>query len=75
VDVGAKAAIHGIIDELAQKGIAIILISSELPEVINLATRVMVMRNGRLVAEVPREQATQEHLLRLMAGVESPAAA
>ncbi len=67
VDVGAKAAIHGIIDDLARKGIAIILISSELPEVINLATRVLVMRNGRIVADVPREQATQEHLLRLMA--------
>jgi ABC-type sugar transport system ATPase subunit len=75
VDVGAKAAIHGIIDDLARKGIAIILISSELPEVINLATRVLVMRAGRLVANVPREQATQESLLRLMAGVESPAAA
>ena len=75
VDVGAKAAIHGIIDDLARKGIAILLISSELPEVINLATRVVVMRNGRLVADVPREQATQEQLLRLMAGVESPAAA
>jgi ABC-type sugar transport system ATPase subunit len=46
-----------------------------LPEVINLATRVLVMRNGRLVADVPREQATQESLLRLMAGVESPTAA
>ena len=76
VDVGAKAAIHGIIDDLARKGIAIVLISSELPEVINLATRVLVMRNGRLVADVPRERATQESLLRLMAGVgESPAAA
>jgi ABC-type sugar transport system ATPase subunit len=75
VDVGAKAAIHGIIDDLARKGIAIILISSELPEVINLATRVLVMRSGRIVAEVPREQATQEYLLRLMAGVEAPSAA
>ncbi|MEA2710541.1 MAG: ribose transport system ATP-binding protein [Phycisphaerales bacterium] len=75
VDVGAKAAIHGIIDDLARKGIAIILISSELPEVINLATRIVVMRNGKLVSDVPREQATQEYLLRLMAGVETPSAA
>jgi ABC-type sugar transport system ATPase subunit len=75
VDVGAKAAIHGIIDDLARKGIAIILISSELPEVINLATRVLVMRNGRLIAEVPRAQASQEFLLRLMAGVETATAA
>jgi ABC-type sugar transport system ATPase subunit len=68
VDVGAKAAIHGIIDELAREGIAIWLISSELPEVINLSTRVLVMRNGRVAAEVPREAASQEHLMRLMAG-------
>ena len=75
VDVGAKAAIHGIIDGLAQSGIAILLISSELPELINLATRIVAMRSGRLVAEVQREQATQEHLLRFMAGMETIAAA
>lgn len=69
VDVGAKAAIHAIIDELASSGIAIVLISSELPEVINLSTRILVMREGRLVAEVPRAEATQDHLLRLMSNV------
>ena len=74
VDVGAKAAIHEIIDGLAAAGAAIVLISSELPELVNLATRVLVMREGRLVAEVPREDAEQEHLMRLMAGVESRAA-
>jgi ABC-type sugar transport system ATPase subunit len=71
VDIGAKAAIHEIIDELARRGIAIILISSELPEVINLSSRVLVMRHGTLVAEYPREQATQENLMRAMAGVEA----
>jgi ABC-type sugar transport system ATPase subunit len=75
VDVGAKAAIHAIIDDLARKGIAIILISSELPEVINLATRVLVMRHGRLAAEFSREQATQERLMRAMAGVSDATAA
>jgi len=70
VDVGAKAAIHGLIDELAQQGLAVILISSELPEVINLSTRVLVMREGRLVGELPRDQVSQESILRLMAGVE-----
>ncbi len=69
VDVGAKAAIHGLIDELARQGVGILLISSELPEVVNLSTRVLVMRAGRLVGEVPRAEATQERLLRLMAGV------
>jgi ABC-type sugar transport system ATPase subunit len=70
VDVGAKAAIHGLIDELAGQGIAILLISSELPELLNLSSRVLVMREGRLVGELKREDATQERVLRLMAGVE-----
>ncbi len=69
VDVGAKAEIHGLIDELANKGSGVLLISSELPEVINLSTRILVLRNGRMVGEVSRAQATQETLLRLMAGI------
>lgn len=75
VDIGAKAAIHQIIDELAAGGIAVVMISSELPEIINLATRILVMREGRLVAEVSRDQATQEHLLRLMSNVSAGDAA
>jgi ABC-type sugar transport system ATPase subunit len=70
VDIGAKAAIHHLLDELATQGVAIMLISSELPEVLNLSTRVLVMREGRLVGELPRKDATQEKVLRLMAGVE-----
>jgi ABC-type sugar transport system ATPase subunit len=69
VDVGAKAEIHGLIDELARQGNGVLLISSELPEVINLSTRILVVRNGRIAGEVPREQATQETLMRLMAGI------
>ncbi len=73
VDVGAKAAIHRILDELAASGIAIVMISSELPELINLSTRILVMREGRLIAEVPKVQATQDHILRLMSGVDAAA--
>ncbi len=69
VDVGAKAAIHHLLDELASQGVAIMLISSELPEVLGISSRIMVMREGRLVGEIPRAQATQEKVLRLMAGV------
>lgn len=69
VDVGAKAAIHQLIDALAHSGVAVMLISSELPEVLNLSTRIIVMREGRIVGEVPRADATQERVLRLMAGV------
>ncbi len=74
VDVGAKAAIHAIIDDLAKQGIAILLISSELPELINLSTRIMVLRHGRIVGELPRQQATQDRVVRMMAGVEANAA-
>ncbi|NPV48896.1 MAG: sugar ABC transporter ATP-binding protein [Armatimonadetes bacterium] len=69
VDVGAKAEIHGLIDDLARSGSAILLISSELPEILNLSTRILVMREGRLVGELARDQATAETVLRLMAGL------
>jgi len=69
VDVGAKAEIHALIDELAAQGHGIILISSELPEVLNLSTRLLVLREGRLAGELSRAEATQEAVLRLMAGV------
>ncbi len=69
VDVGAKAAIHALIDNLARQGLAVMLISSELPEVINLSNRVIVMREGQIAGELAGEQATQDGILRLMAGV------
>jgi len=71
VDVGAKAAIHQILDDLATEGIAVIMISSELPELINLSSRILVMREGKLVAEVPRQRATQETIVKLMSGVKA----
>ena len=73
VDVGAKAAVHALVDGLARRGVAVLLISSELPEVLNLSTRILVMRRGRLVGELPRSDATQDRLLRLMAGVDDAA--
>lgn len=72
VDVGAKAEIHGLIDDLARSGSAILLISSELPEILNLSTRILVMREGRVVGEMARDQATAETVLRLMAGLPGP---
>lgn len=74
VDVGAKAAIHELIDELARSGLAVMLISSELPEVINLSTRILVLREGVIAGELPRAEATQDAVLRLMAGVANAAA-
>jgi ABC-type sugar transport system ATPase subunit len=69
VDVGAKAELHEWIDQLASDGHAILLISSELPELLHLSTRIIVLREGRIAGELPRESATQESLLRLMAGL------
>jgi ABC-type sugar transport system ATPase subunit len=69
VDVGAKAEIHAVIDELASAGHGIILISSEMPEILNLSTRILVFRAGRIVGQLTRAEATQETLMRLMAGV------
>ena len=69
VDVGAKAEIHALLDELACRGMAILVISSELPEVMALSRRVLVMRQGRVVADIPRAEATADELMRRMAGV------
>jgi ABC-type sugar transport system ATPase subunit len=75
VDVGAKAEIHTLVGELAAQGHAILLISSELPEVLSLSERILVLRAGRIVGEMRREDATQDGLLRLMAGVPDQAVA
>ncbi len=69
VDIGAKAEIHSLIDELACNGKAVILISSEMSEILNLSTRIMVLRQGIFVGEVNREYATQETIMQLMAGI------
>jgi ABC-type sugar transport system ATPase subunit len=70
VDVGAKAELHAWIDKLASSGVGIVLISSELPELLNLSTRILVLRGGRVCGEVPRERADQDLLLRLMTGLD-----
>jgi ABC-type sugar transport system ATPase subunit len=67
IDVGAKAEVHRLLRQLAAEGAAIVLISSELPEVLSLADRILVMREGRLAGEVPAGTATEESILRLAA--------
>jgi ABC-type sugar transport system ATPase subunit len=68
IDVGAKAAIHGIIRSMAEEGAGILLISSELPELLALSHRIAVMRGGKISGEMPASAATQEGLIRLMSG-------
>ncbi len=72
VDIGAKSEIYRIIDELARKGLAVLVISSELPEVIGICDRVLVMREGHIEGEVggPGGRAiTQENIMAYATGV------
>ncbi|WP_301107732.1 sugar ABC transporter ATP-binding protein [Sporosarcina sp.] len=68
VDVGAKKEIYNIINELAERGVAIVMISSELPEVIGMADRVLVMHEGHLMANLPKEDMTQERIMHFATG-------
>ncbi len=63
IDVGSKAEVHAIIRELAANGMAILMISSDLPEVLLLSDRILVIADGRLVAELPGAEATQESVM------------
>ncbi len=65
IDVGAKAEIHRLISELAGKGVAVLMISSELPEVLGMSDRVMVMHEGRMTGIVDRKDATQVKIMEL----------
>ena len=69
VDVGAKAEIYQLLDELACEGKALLVVSSELPELIGLCRRILVMRAGRISGEVARADFSEATLMRLMAGV------
>ena len=68
VDVGAKSEIYSIINELANEGLAIILVSSDLPEIINMCDSVCVMRNGKLTAQLDQSELTQENIMRYATG-------
>ena len=70
VDVGAKAEIHGFMNELVKEGAAILMISSELPEVIGMSDRVYVMREGRIAAEIPHTEVTQERIIESAMGAD-----
>ena len=63
VDVGARAEIYGLMNRLTDRGLGILMISSDLPEVLGMSDRIVVMREGRTVAEVPRAEATAERIM------------
>jgi rhamnose transport system ATP-binding protein len=74
VDVATKADVHRTISTLAASGLTILLISSELLEILAMSDRVLVMREGRLAAEIPRAEATEERVIEAAAGIVEPAA-
>ncbi|MDO5135624.1 MAG: sugar ABC transporter ATP-binding protein [Eubacteriales bacterium] len=69
IDVGAKAEIYTIINDLAKAGLAVILISSEMPEVMNMSDRIIVMKEGRITGELGHEENDQEKILKYAMGV------
>ena len=75
IDVGTKSEVHRILDELVGKGMAVLMISSELPEVLGMADRVLVMHEGRISAEFDRADATEDAIMRAATGQNSEAAA
>jgi rhamnose transport system ATP-binding protein len=77
IDIGAKVEVHRIISDLAAAGLAILLISSDLPEVLAMSDRILVLHEGRITAEIPRDRATEERVMYAATGsVEAePAAA
>ena len=72
IDVGTKAEVHRLTSELAGQGLAILMISSELPEILGMSDRVVVMREGRQMATIDRAQATQETIMRAATGQDMP---
>ncbi|WP_422078378.1 sugar ABC transporter ATP-binding protein [Vannielia sp.] len=69
IDIGSKAAVHEFMAELAAEGLAVIMVSSEIPEILGMSDRVLVMREGRMVAELAGDDLTPETLVRHAAGI------
>ena len=68
IDVGARAEIYSIMNQLAESGVAILMVASDLPEILTIADRIYVMREGAVVAEIPYEEASQEIIISHAAG-------
>ena len=69
IDIGSKAAVHDFMAELAAQGFAVIMVSSEIPEVLGMSDRVIVMRQGRIVAELSKDEMAPETLVRRAEGI------
>ena len=69
IDVGTKAEVHRLLSQLAADGVAVLMISSDLPEILGMADRVLVMHEGRIAAEIPRAEATEQSVMAAATGV------
>jgi rhamnose transport system ATP-binding protein len=74
IDVGTKAEVHRLLSQLASEGLAVLMISSDLPEVLGMADRILVMHEGRLAAEISRADATEEKVMAAATGRKGAAA-
>jgi ribose transport system ATP-binding protein len=68
IDVGAKQEIYGLMEDLAKRGVAILFVSSELEEVMGMSDRTLVMHEGRITGELPRDQLSEEAIMQLATG-------
>jgi len=71
IDIGSKAAVHGFMAELVAQGLSVIMVSSELPEILGMSDRVVVMREGRIASLFEGKDASAETLVRTAAGIAS----
>ena len=71
IDVGSKSEIYQIMNDLTKQGVGVIMISSELPEVLGMSDRVMVMRQGTIVKELSRAEASEETIMKYAVGSEA----
>ena len=69
IDVGAKAEVYAILREIASQGIGIVMVSSELPELLSLCDRILVMHEGKMTGEIMREEATEELVMKYAAAI------
>jgi len=70
IDVAAKYEVYELMNRLSDNGVAVIMISSDLPEILGMSDRILVMHSGKINGELSREEATQEKILRYAAGLQ-----
>ena len=68
IDVGGKSEVHNLMSDLADEGVAVLMVSSELPEILGMSDRILIMHENRMVAKLERSQATEEIIMAYATG-------